>query len=237
VFTYTITNLNPGAVANIQLSVADSTPGDYDVTVTATSQTNSSITDTTTGVIRTRVIQAIGSMSGTVSDADNDIYNALVELKQGASVIASTNTDTNGDYSFSNIAVGTYDVVVVKAGFNDDITSDTINEGANTVHDVTLTQAVFAGSVAGTILDGTDGVTTIPGATVTITRTDNAQVVQIITSDAVGDYVFNGLPPTVGFTYDLDVNVPYSGYTTVFPPTGMSLTSGQARTGEDIYLI
>ncbi len=235
--TYTITNLNPGAVANIQLSVADSTPGDYDVTVTATSQTNSSITDTTTGVIRTRVIQAIGSMSGTVSDADNDIYNALVELKQGASVIASTNTDTNGDYSFSNIAVGTYDVVVVKAGFNDDITSDTINEGANTVHDVTLTQAVFAGSVAGTILDGTDGVTTIPGATVTITRTDNAQVVQIITSDAVGDYVFNGLPPTVGFTYDLDVNVPYSGYTTVFPPTGMSLTSGQARTGEDIYLI
>jgi hypothetical protein len=233
--TYSV-SLNAGASTTVQLSVADSTPGLYDVTVTATSQTQPASTDTTVN-IQTDVVQAVGSMSGTVSDTDNNIYDASVELRQGPSVITSTNTDASGDYSFTNVAIGTYDVVVIKAGFNNEVTQDTISEASNTVHDVTLTPAAFAGSVAGTVLDGTDGTTLIIGATITITRTDNSEVVQIITSDAIGDYVFNGLPPTVGFTYDLDVNVPYLTYTTVFPPTGMSLTSGQSRTGENIYLI
>ncbi|MBW2981463.1 lamin tail domain-containing protein [Candidatus Woesearchaeota archaeon] len=231
-----VTNINPGATANVLLSVADSTPGLYTVTVTAVSQTDSNANDTTAD-IQTNIVQAVGSMSGTVSDGTNNIYNAKVELRQGASVIASTNTDANGDYSFSNVDVGTYDVAVIKSGFNDDVQSVTLNDISNTVHDVILTPASFAGTITGTILDGTDGVTTVSGATVTITRSDTAQVVQIAASDGSGDYVFLGLQPTVGFTYNLDVNVPYSGYTQAFPPIGLSLTSGQTRTGENIYLI
>jgi hypothetical protein len=233
---YTITNLNPGAVANIQLSVADSTPGDYDVTVTATSQTNSSITDTTTGLIRTTIIQAVGSMSGTVTDGTNPVYNALVELRQGVSVVASTNTIVSGTYLFTNVDIGTYDVAVIKAGFNDNIQPDTINEASTTVHDVILMPAGFAGTISGSVRNATNAPITT-GAIVRIRRSDTLETVQIVTSDGSGDYVINGLPPTVGFTYDLDVNPIPAPYTGVVPPTGLSLISGETKIDQNIYLI
>jgi hypothetical protein len=232
----TITNLNPGASANVLLSVADSTPALYSITVTAVSQTDASANYTTAN-IQTNVVQAAGNLTGTVSDSDNTIYNARVDLKQGIAVKATTYTDANGYYSFADIAIGSYTLAVTKPGYNDNTQTISIVENTNTVRNVVLTPAVFSGTISGTVLDGTDGVTTISGATVRIKKSDTGAAVQLVTSGVSGDYVINGLPPTVGFTYDINVDVPYGGYTQSFGHTGVSLTSGQTLTGKDIYLL
>jgi uncharacterized repeat protein (TIGR01451 family) len=132
------------------------------------------------------------SVSGTVWDNTNSdaiidagetgLAGVTVELRNGSTVIASTTTDTNGDYSFSGLLAQTYTIVVtdtlgVLAGYeaNYDITApfDGIADGNLTAADmpdvnfgfrkpIVITLAVISDFKASTV----DGVVVVSWDTV-----------------------------------------------------------------------
>lgn len=81
--------------------------GTYTVTVTDA--------NTSTGTITVTITEpAVISISGVLTyhnTANTPMNNVTIQLKQGASVIYTTTTLTNGSYSFSPVCPGTYDVV------------------------------------------------------------------------------------------------------------------------------
>ncbi|MDY6865632.1 MAG: carboxypeptidase regulatory-like domain-containing protein [Halobacteriota archaeon] len=81
-----------------------------------------------------------GSISGKIgySYSSNGIPDVVVNLTQGGSIIDSTTTDGNGDYSFSNVVVGEYDVDASKDGFWDNSTTTTVNSGEVSTVDIML---------------------------------------------------------------------------------------------------
>lgn len=95
------------------------------------------------------------TLLGTVRDANGAVLqNAGVTAKNTATGIASTvTTDSNGDYQFVNLKIGTYQVVVAATGFNRTVAEDvnlTVNarqrvdislQVASTTETVTVTGA------------------------------------------------------------------------------------------------
>ncbi|MCL4478225.1 MAG: carboxypeptidase regulatory-like domain-containing protein [Deltaproteobacteria bacterium] len=83
-----------------------------------------------------------GTLSGTVvnSATQNPIANATIALNPA--VAANVSTDTNGKFTFANIPIGPYEVIVSASGYNQ-LTSDSI--------------AVVAGMTLTTILSLTPG--------------------------------------------------------------------------------
>ncbi len=100
------------------------------------------------------VVQA-GSLTGVVTEADSNdpIGSVLVEVKSGATVVASTSTATDGTYSFAAVVDGTYTVVATppaSSGY-DAVTLLNVVIGASTQRDIVLTRLQFV--VTGTITD------------------------------------------------------------------------------------
>lgn len=63
------------------------------------------------------------AISGTVTDnSDAAVSGAVVKLMQGSRQIGQAATDSNGQYSFSNVPAGTYNVVAEQGGGSDKIT-------------------------------------------------------------------------------------------------------------------
>lgn len=200
----------------------------------STSWGSSLINGGTPGFVNTLTFSPFGNLTGIVNDSDNNIYKASIKLLQGASVIELIETDANGAYSFVNISIGDYNISITKVGYNDHVNELTIAGGTNT-YNATLTPASFAGSIAGTVLNGTDGITAIV-TNVSIINADTLDVIQIVPTDATGNYTILGLPPTVGFTYSINATI-VAPYTTVFPRTGINLNSGENKQGQNIYMI
>ncbi|MBW2980803.1 carboxypeptidase regulatory-like domain-containing protein [Candidatus Woesearchaeota archaeon] len=179
-----------------------------------------------------QTIITTGDLSGTVSDADNNIYLATVEVKQNGALIDSTTTDENGTYSFSSLNVGNYNVTVWKSGFIDNTALGfAVNVGPNT-HDVTLIQNdALAGGISGTIYDISD-FSTIEGAEITAYKTGTTDIVQIVYSITDGSYIVNGLPTTD--TYDLEASA--AGFTTQKFATNIGVGAGSVNTGNDAFM-
>ncbi|MFC1728165.1 beta strand repeat-containing protein [Nanoarchaeota archaeon] len=216
------------------------TEGTYDVLVYSLgfvdNQTNGVVVTefaTTRNNATLQTVVTTGDINGTVTDGTNNIFAATVQLKQGASVIASTTTDMFGYYSFTGENIGAYDLVVIKPAFTDSTTAVSIS-ATPTTQNVVLSAPGTAGTISGTIRDALNApITAVTNVTITSSTTG---VVQIVQTDGTGYYVFNGLPATVGFTYDLDADL-VGAYTQTFPPSGLSLTQGQNLAGQDIYMI
>jgi len=115
------------------------------------------------------------SVSGTiVDDGAQSLYGVTVQLKQGATIIASTSTNEEGAYSFTGVSPGTYRILPTLAAYTMAPTHLDV-----TVVDANLTEKNFVGTeitfeVSGQILDsagsGLDGVTvTIPAIAPVVT--------------------------------------------------------------------
>jgi|GEM_PF-3469797 len=79
---------------------------------------------------------AEGGISGTVTDVDtaDPIEGATVELNDegnNAEAIATTTTDSNGDYSFDSVSGGTYNVTVTQSSY------EVTTSGSTTLQDTT----------------------------------------------------------------------------------------------------
>jgi YD repeat-containing protein len=108
-----------------------------------------------------------GTLSGTVTSSPGGtaIVGATVNLLQNQVIKATSTTDSSGNYSAPNVAIGTYDVQVSAGGFGTGLKNAiSIAPASTTTLNVSLTAA---GSISGKVTRN-DGITGISGAAVTI---------------------------------------------------------------------
>jgi uncharacterized surface anchored protein len=264
---YLFTNLKPGTYS-VQFDKATLPTGYVFTSKDAAADGVDSDADTATGkTIQTvldsgesdktwdaGIVANPGSISGTVrEDLDNNnsgdtpIAGVTVQLKDSTgTVVQTTTTDANGNYTFNNVPAGTYTVVETnKPGFSD---VGDVDGGDPNVIAVTLTPGATStgndfvderlpGVVSGTVLEDNDndnvGDTPIPGVTVEL-KDPAGNVVQTTTTDANGNYTFNNVP--AGNYTVVETNKP--GYTDVGDSDGgnpntiaVTVTPGSSSTG------
>ncbi len=211
---------------NGEFSFSDLPEGDYEVVLEPYSP-QVSTTRVTLGYSESLVLDAMfpgmsgseaseaaseGSLtiSGTVVDESSSaIENLVVTLHDGGSgeLLGETETDSNGDYSFSGLGDGTYMVSVAPEEVGSEILFAL--EGAVTIEltgsNTTLSDIVmYAGNaiyVSAFTIDASEEAEYLQSATVTISQ--NGQEVARASTDAHGFATFGSL--SIG-TYDVEVS-------------------------------
>jgi len=178
----------------------------------------------------------VGTLEGTVSDGTNNIYGAIVKITQGAATIANMTTNDTGEYSFDLID-NEYNLTIIKEGFEIHTEEVSVFAGSTTIENVQLTPLTSSGRILGTVFDGTAPGTMRANARIEIRKSDTGDLFQVVYSNNVGDYQVNGLPPTLSFTYSLDVNPLPSGFAGSLGVSGININPGETETGWDIFLI
>ncbi|KGX88751.1 hypothetical protein N781_09540 [Pontibacillus halophilus JSM 076056 = DSM 19796] len=173
-------------------------PGTYDIDVSNPPEYTSTTVSVSIGsgqsVTEDIFINPVPStIDGTVTDnALNPIAGATVTLDNNLGVpIATTTTNGAGQYSFTGVVPGSYEVEVMASGFGSDLKSVITQPGQTSTVDFTL--EATAGSIAGAILDS-DTSTAIPNASVEL-LTNDAIFLTSTTADGSGNYTFTDLSP------------------------------------------
>lgn len=194
--SWEIGRLDPGetAVLNFQMSGFFNEPGERTLE-TATVKGNDGNTGPRLSDTVTTGIQVVdnGGVVGIVKDHTTGLplSGVIVELKDGPTTIATTITNTNGEYSLTGIALGTYTIEYSKVDYITNIQSVTINAGEITRKDVFLTE--LPGSINGTVTDSGGGA--INNATVLLLDIAG-MIVDDTTTDASGNYSFPSVEPS-----------------------------------------
>jgi hypothetical protein len=157
--------------------------------------------------VGTAIPPATYSISGTVTEDGviNPLVGATMTLSGAAD--ASTTTDAGGNYTFPNLANGTYTVTPSLAGYTFNPVSTEV-----VINDAVVIWTNFIGtsgtpttfSISGTV---TSGGSVLPGVTMTLNGAGSSGTT---TTDASGDYIFPGLadgsyevtPSLAGYTFD-----------------------------------
>lgn len=211
------------AVANGAYTVTPSkagfvfTPASRTVTVNGNDVTGQNFTVTLTG--------GGFSISGNVTSGGSPLSGVTVTLRGAAG--RTTSTDANGNYSFTNLANGTYTVTPSKAGFTFTPLIITVN-----INDASVTGQDFAGtptgggfSISGKVTTGGRLTPGNPISDVTMTLTGAAN--ETSATDVVGNYSFTNL---ANGTYT--VTPSKAGF--IFTPLDRTMTVNNANvTGQD----
>lgn len=135
-------------------------------------------------------------------DANN---NGLYDSGETTLLVATTTTDTNGDYAFNNITTGVYYIVAVGApqsGLNLTSTAATVNSGATADDDSETTQLVKTTSSSGDTLSAYQVINMNVGNT----QGDDNVVDRDFAFQINGSYDFGDLPQgainSVTYTYN-----------------------------------
>ncbi|MBY6036635.1 carboxypeptidase regulatory-like domain-containing protein [Fictibacillus nanhaiensis] len=137
-------------------------------------------------------VQATGGAAGNVLDSINGqpVNRATVRLLSGATEIAVTQTDEFGDYNFSNIPSGSYNLEISKDNYN--TSNSPIVVTPETITIVNAFLVPIPGNVEGTVVSSTGPV--LDGATVFLS--DNlGNVVAQTTTSLTGQYSFSSVNP------------------------------------------
>lgn len=116
-------------------------PGTYTLTVSKTGFTDKEVeVVVSAGMVTTANVaiqQQTGSVSGTIIDSGtgNPLAGVNVKTTPGTSTY---NTDSQGQFSISNVAPGTYKIAASKAGYTSVEISVTVSAGLNTNADMVL---------------------------------------------------------------------------------------------------
>ncbi|MEE9115784.1 MAG: carboxypeptidase-like regulatory domain-containing protein, partial [Thermoplasmata archaeon] len=130
-----------------------------------------------------------GTISGTVRDQNGDtVDDADVELQDDqGNTVETTQTDNNGEYSFTGVDPGDYTVIATKTGYKSDQGDVTLGSGGSETRDLQIEQ----GTIRGKVVDE-DG-KGIEDADVEL-RDDNGNLVRETTTDGSGNFRFDDLP-------------------------------------------
>jgi len=152
------------------------------------------------------VTAAKGNITGTVrnSATNQAISGAMVSISGGP----STTTNSSGAYTFSNIDAGTYTISASAAGFNTSSGSVTVNAGATTTKDFSLTPTDVTPPSAPSGLTAT----AVSPSQINLSwtaATDNVGVAGYkiyrdgveVGSTSATSYQDNGLPANTSFSY------------------------------------
>jgi len=144
------------------------------------------------------------NISGSIAPALNG-NGATLTLAQGGTTIATVAANSSGNFTFPNVANGTYVVAPSKAGFTFSPENQQITvNGANvTLTSFTATAIAVTGSISGTITPASSG----SGAAAALTQ--NGTTVATATGNGSGNFTFanvtNGTytvtPSKTGFTF------------------------------------
>ncbi|MCA0987197.1 carboxypeptidase regulatory-like domain-containing protein [Guptibacillus algicola] len=136
-------------------------------------------------------VQATGGVAGNVLNQVNGLpeENVTVRLMDGATEVATTQTDAFGDYNFTGVTPDTYTVEFSKADFTD--VTRIVEITADNVTIVNLYIAPALGNLAGTV---TSGGSPIDGAKVAVSN-NIGQEILATTTDAAGEYTINNVQP------------------------------------------
>jgi acid phosphatase len=202
---YTLSNVPAGNVGvTASMNGFTSQTATVSVTAGATSTQNFALTPSAGGS---------GSISGKITNISNGISlsGAIISFNGG-----STTSDSNGNYSFSNVAAGTYSLAVTRTGYVHQTQSATVVSGAATSLNFGL---ATGGKVAGTV---TANGAAVSGASVTITGGVVNTTVSVTTNSS-GQYT-SGWVPIGSYT----VTVSASGHPTQSLNT--NITTGNTTT-------
>jgi hypothetical protein len=169
---YALHNVPAGTVS-LMASVAGYQPASKNVTVTAGNNT---------AAAAMTLISNVGNVTGKVTDSSNHpISGASVGFGGGTAT-----TNATGTYNFSNIPVGTIQLVASASGFQSVTQSVTVTGGKTTTANFSLTPSqALPGTVTGKVTNiSTGGV--IAGATV---KWNTASV----STNSTGSYVLNNV--------------------------------------------
>ncbi len=134
---------------------------------------------------------ATGAITGNVAYSNNGtgIQSATVNLTNASGVIATTTTDSSGNYSFTNVIPGGYNVTASKPLFISNSTSVTVTAGSTSV--VNLLLSLIPGTITGNIAYSNNG-TGIQGATVNLANASGG-IIATTTTDSSGNYSFTNV--------------------------------------------
>jgi len=162
------------------------------------------------------VVTATGTISGNVEDDSEDpIQGATVTTAPGG---FSATTNASGNYTISDVPVGTYSVIASKTGYSAETeTGKSVTENQTTTVNFTLEEGPTTGTISGWVKnESSNG---ISGATVE-TTTGNYNT----TTDGSGNYTLSNVAPG-GYT----VEASKSGYLTE-QELGVVVIAGQSTT-------
>ncbi|MDD3717416.1 MAG: SdrD B-like domain-containing protein [Actinomycetota bacterium] len=185
------------------------------------------------------------------ADADKDAEDTpwagiTIQLKQGATVVATTVTDANGRFTFSSVMPGTYDVVeVLGAGIYTStsliISGVEVASGQAVVLDETPFLNYEEGSISGYKYRDLDadgeldpGEPGFAGVTIKLYDADD-DLIDTTVTDANGKFVFIGVVPgTYSIAEVLGAGVLSKRLTTI---TGVVVVSGEETVLEQKYFL
>ncbi|MGD1714707.1 MSCRAMM family protein, partial [Dapis sp. BLCC M172] len=155
----------------------------------------------------------LGSISGQVTDDENNpLENVPIELfDEGGNSVGTTTTDASGNYSFTDVAPGNYNVVETNLPGYEDVSEvdggdDGDNEDNGIVNNIPVTvdpgeadtgkdfvDAPNAGSISGQVTDNNGN--GLGGVTIELQLPDGTTVGTPITTNPDGTYSFTGVEP------------------------------------------
>lgn len=193
--TWNIGNLTAGQSVTLTYTVVGtfSTAGTRrlnTVTVSGTDNfTGSQLTPVTAANDLT--VAAAAAITGKVTSGQTGLplSGVTVELRNQSNVLIST-TNAEGNYSFTQLSAGTYNLNFVASSFITATRTTTITAGQTQVLNVTLQPQ--PGSVTGTVLSQ-DG-TPLNGATIKLIDQFNT-VITTVTTNAQGQYTISSVTP------------------------------------------
>jgi len=135
-------SMNSPAIYNITVSAAGFDPGvDLNVPILGDEERNYTISPAPTGNVSGYVLETNGT----------GISNATVQLKQGASTVASATSAANGSFSFTNVLANSsgisYNLTAFKTSYNTNTTGIVLYN--NTVNNTNVTLSMTLSQVSG----------------------------------------------------------------------------------------
>ncbi len=171
---YLIENVKPGAYTVSASKVGyDSLSTKITVAANVTSPADIQLKLTIPGIIKGKVVNA--SNGSAISDANITTKPYVGAIK----------TDANGNYTISNVKVGTYDITAEKFGFTS--RTNTIIVVSDSVRTVDFILNPFYGTLTGTVRDSNKVV--IDGVNITTTPSTSS-----VLTDASGNYTISNIP-------------------------------------------
>jgi hypothetical protein len=174
---------------------------------------STSATDMTNQRLSIRIKTA--TISGIIYDnAQEPQSGAMVRLRQSGATISTTHTTTDGQYSFSALYAGNYEIQVVKQTFITHHSSIVISDYQSLTHDITLES--ISDMVAGSVSNAES----MPLANVVFLLRDDELNVYTVTSDIDGLFSFD--MATAGVSYQLTATK--QGYLSYTHPDSVDIT-------------
>ncbi|MBF0528507.1 MAG: carboxypeptidase regulatory-like domain-containing protein, partial [Deltaproteobacteria bacterium] len=184
---YTTTSNSTG-----NYSFSNVTPGSYNLVALATGYQNFSMAiNAVSGQTLSQNIAmtANSGVTGGVRDlvTSTPLSGATVRLEQSGSIIYTTTSNSTGNYSFSNVTPGSYNLVALATGYQNFSMAVTVPTGQNLSQNITMTaipKSVVTGGVR-------DLMTSAPLSGATVRLEQNGSIIYTTTSNSTGNYSFS----------------------------------------------